>query len=127
MAWGPLEQGPGEEGPSGTGPPAIGPVRASHIPRTQAPALAPGTPSRSPRAYAAAAALRIQEEQGAPGRAAENYNSQEALRRRGSRRGPIRTKGLARAAGRQSEEPRQRALGSHSRVAGRCCRGRAPN
>lgn len=88
--------GGGGEDPSSTAPPAARPVR-----EPQVPALALRTVPVQTRVCAAAANLSIQEEQGAPGTASANCNSQEALRRRrrSDLRGPIGTKGRARASG----------------------------
>lgn len=87
--------GGGGEDPSSTAPPAARPIR-----EPQAPALTLRTVPVQTPVRAAAANLSIQEEQGAPGTASANCNSQEALRRRRSDlRGPIGTKGWARASG----------------------------
>lgn len=63
-----------------------------------APGLAPRNPARLPRGLAAAVPLSIQEERGAPGRPGGNYDSQDALRGRCARLGPIRAREWARAA-----------------------------
>lgn len=98
---GPLKPGTEEVGrPRGRGLQRRGrSVRTSPVPLgsgPDAPALAP----LAPRSLVTAAArLSIQEEQGASGRPGGNYNSQEALRRRGAHRGPVKAKERARAEG----------------------------